>query len=117
MVRAAAARVLLSAAVLVTATGCSAGTPTVRISAATPTATAPIGASASPAPSSAPPVIATETSFFSVPTTSPVAMSVFDWAGQVISRATASVPLGCCTVEQSPDGSRLEVATSDGSVC
>jgi len=46
-----------------------------------------------------------------------VAMSVFDWAGQVISRATASVPLGCCTVEQSPDGSRLEVATSDGSVC
>ncbi|MGA9112539.1 MAG: hypothetical protein WB802_01905 [Candidatus Dormiibacterota bacterium] len=43
-------------------------------------------------------------------------MSVFDWAGQVTGHGTASVPLECCTVEQSPDGSRVEVATSDGSV-
>jgi hypothetical protein len=41
---------------------------------------------------------------------------VFDWNGQLVGQGTASVPLECCSVEQSPDGSRLEVATATGTV-
>ncbi len=43
-------------------------------------------------------------------------MSVYDWDGHLIGHGTAAVPLGCCTVVQSPDGSVLEVGTSTGAV-
>ena len=54
--------------------------------------------------------------FFSVPTASLSALSVYKWDGELIGHGTAAVPLGCCTVEQSPDGSVLEIGTSTGAV-
>jgi outer membrane protein assembly factor BamB len=44
------------------------------------------------------------------------ALSVYDWDGHLSGHGTAAVPLGCCTVVQSPDGSVLEVGTSTGAV-
>jgi hypothetical protein len=43
-------------------------------------------------------------------------MSVYSWDGVVVDRSTAAVPLECCAVEQSPDGSRIWAATSTGTV-
>lgn len=54
--------------------------------------------------------------FFSVGTGSLSALSVYDWDGDLSGHGTAAVPLGCCTVVQSPDGSVLEVGTSTGAV-
>jgi hypothetical protein len=54
--------------------------------------------------------------FFSVPTRSLSALSVYKWDGELIGHGTAAVPLGCCTVEQSPDGSVLEIGTSNGAM-
>jgi hypothetical protein len=54
--------------------------------------------------------------FFSVPAGSLSALSVYDWGGDLIGHGSAAVPLECCTVTQSPDGSVLEVGTSTGSV-
>jgi len=42
------------------------------------------------------------------------ALSVYNWEGGLVGHGTAAVPLGCCTVVQSPDGSVLDVGTSTG---
>lgn len=52
--------------------------------------------------------------FFSVPTASLSALSVYDWDGDLVGHGAAAVPLECCAVEQSPDGSVLQVGTSTG---
>ena len=51
-----------------------------------------------------------------MPTASQSALSVYDWNGGLIGHGTAAVPLGCCTVVQSPDGGVLEIGTSTGAV-
>ena len=103
------------AALLATMTGCGVSAPPSTPSLATPASVTPTETSPLATPSVSP-TTSTEATFFSVPTSSLSAISVFDWNGQLVGQGTASVPLECCTVEQSPDGSRLEVATATGSV-
>jgi len=74
------------------------------------TSSPPSTSSASATPTGGP------ATFFSVPTASLSALSVYDWDGDLIGHGTAAVPLGCCTVVQSPDGSVLEIGTSTGAV-
>jgi hypothetical protein len=56
-----------------------------------------------------------QATFFSVGRGALSALSVYDWDGDLVGHGRAAVPLGCCTVTQSPDGSVLEVGTSKGS--
>jgi hypothetical protein len=72
--------------------------------------TPPRTASASATPTGGP------ATFFIVRTGSLSALSVYDWNGDLRGHGTAAVPLGCCAVVQSPDGSVLEVGTSTGAV-
>lgn len=80
-----------------------------------PKPAAPIPAGHTP-PALSPPTMSGTPTFFSVPTGSLSALSVYDWGGDLIGHGSAAVPLGCCAVSQSPDGSLLEVGTSTGSV-
>jgi hypothetical protein len=73
-----------------------------------------------PSPRETPSAIATPTggpaTFFSVGTGSLSALSVYEWDGDLIGHGTAAVPLECCTVAQSPDGSVLEAVTTTSAV-
>ena len=104
------------AALLATMTGCGANAPPSTPSLYTPASVTPTETSPLATPECVADDIDGRPTFFSVPTSSLSAISVFDWNGQLVGQGTASVPLECCTVEQSPDGSRLEVATATGSV-
>ncbi len=73
-----------------------------------------------PSPRGTPSAFATPTggpaTFFSVGTGSLSALSVYEWDGDLIGHGTAAVPLECCTVAQSPDGSVLEAVTTTRAV-
>ncbi len=112
--------ILLGIAVaLVSVNGCGSGTsPRTTTGGSSERAGHTLNSSPSGATSESnlPAPIAGPSTFFSVPTTSLSEMSVYSWDGVVIDRSTAAVPLECCAVDQSPDGSRIWAATSTGTV-